>query len=322
MKEKEDTSRERLSPQEKAVITRDLFERYRRGETSSEENKVIESLEEEFIPQKDFEITDELVEELEGEITDFIFQKIEKPKKRNIQPVLIGSVASIALLIIGVFLFYKPNAEQSDTTRKHVAATAIKNITLPDGSELVLNTGTTINYNNSREVWLDEGEAFFDVTPDTETPFKVHLRNGLSVRVLGTSFTVQSYAELPMQEIDVLSGKVTVSAPNNESVELVTDQKATYRAAKLSRQTTNATQKAAWRTGTVVLENAQFAELRLRVRQLYGKSIVFEDVDENISIHITLHKTARVEEVVNEIAALYGLSHRITPDEIVFHPKK
>ncbi|WP_373826535.1 FecR family protein, partial [Bacteroides heparinolyticus] len=199
---------------------------------------------------------------------------------------------------------------------------AIKRIALPDGSEITLNVGTSIRYNAAREVWLDEGEAFFDVTPDIENPFTVHLRNGLSVRVLGTSFTVQSYAELPFQQIDVLSGKVTVSAPDNETVELVSDQKATYRATKLSRQTTNAAQKAAWRTGTVVLVNASFAELRLRMRQLYGKNIVFEDVSQNISIHITLHRTAQPLEIADEIAALYGLSYRITPDKIVFQPQK
>ncbi len=321
MKEKRNISHETLSVQEKAAITRNLFERYRRGETSPEENEMVESLETAFIPEKEFAVTDELIAELNAETNDFVYKTIgiEKTKKRRLSPVLVGAAASVALLIIGMLLFNKPADNQVE---KVVTETAIKRIALPDGSEITLNVGTSIRYNAAREVWLDEGEAFFDVTPDIENPFTVHLRNGLSVRVLGTSFTVQSYAELPFQQIDVLSGKVTVSAPDNETVELVSDQKATYRATKLSRQTTNAAQKAAWRTGTIVLVNASFAELRLRMRQLYGKNIVFEDVSQNISIHITLHRTAQPLEIADEIAALYGLSYRITPDKIVFQPQK
>ena len=308
---------EKLSAKEKAAITRDLFERYRRGETSLVENEVIESLESAFIPEKEFEITDELIDELDAETTDFIFKKIEKPKRRTLSPVLIGSVARIALLIIGFFVLYKPNSSPLITTEQEYLTTdTIKNITLSDGSEIILNSGTTLR-ENSREVWLDEGEAFFDVKPDKK-PFIVYLRNGLKIQVLGTSFAVQSYSELPFQEISVVSGKVNVSTQSNQKVELETNEKAVYRNAKLSKQTTNAEQKVSWRTGTVVLENATAEELRLRIRQLYHKNIVFENQPETMSINITFDKTTPINEIVGEIAALYNFTYQVADDKIVF----
>ncbi|HMM18022.1 MAG TPA: FecR domain-containing protein, partial [Petrimonas sp.] len=174
---------EKLSAKEKAAITRDLFERYRRGETSQTENEIIESLESTVIPEKEFEITDELLDKLETETTDFIFKKVEKPKKRILSPVLIGAVASIALLVIGIFVFYKPQPSQHRVFNKqHIATNSIKNIKLSDGSEIILNSGTTLR-ENSREVWLEEGEAFFDVRSDVNQPFVVHLRDGVTVRV-------------------------------------------------------------------------------------------------------------------------------------------
>ncbi len=286
---------EKLSAKEKAAITRDLFERYRRGETSQTENEVVESPE---------SIT-----------TGFIFPKIEKPQKRRLSPVLTGSVASIALLIIGIFVIYKSQFPQTNNLEKqHVATDIIKTVILADGSEIILNSGTALR-ENFREVWLDEGEAFFDVKPNARQPFIVHLRNGLTVRVLGTSFTIQSYPELPFQKISVLSGKVNVSTQNNQSVELRADEQAIYRNTQLSRQITNAEQKASWRTGTIVLENATADELRLRIRQLYNKNIVFESGTEAMSINITL------DQVADEIAILYDLSCRITDDKIVFYPK-
>ena len=311
---------EKLTAKEKSAITRDLFERYRRGETSQTENEVIESLESAFIPKKEFEITDELIDELNTETTDFIFRKIENPKKRRLSPILIGSVASIALLIIGIFVFYKPQSPQTkDDKTQYIATDAIKNITLSDGSQIILNSGTTLR-ENSREVWLDEGEAFFNVKSDADNPFVIHLRNNLTVRVLGTNFTIQSYAELPLQEISVLSGKVNVSAQNNQSVELVANQQATYNVSEkeLSKKTTNSAQKAAWRTGTIILENATADELRMRIRQLYNKNIVFENQPETMSINITLDKTTAINEIADEIATLYDLFYQIADDKIVF----
>ncbi|HAC73122.1 MAG TPA: hypothetical protein DEP71_12740 [Porphyromonadaceae bacterium] len=314
---------EKLSAKEKAAITRDLFERYRRGETSQTENEIIESLESTVIPEKEFEITDELLDKLETETTDFIFKKVEKPKKRILSPVLIGAVASIALLVIGIFVFYKPQPSQHRVFNKqHIATNSIKNIKLSDGSEIILNSGTTLR-ENSREVWLEEGEAFFDVRSDVNQPFVVHLRDGVTVRVLGTSFTVQSYSELPFQEISVVSGKVNVSTQNNQSVELIANQQATYSVTEkeLSKKSVNGMWKAGWRTGTIVLENATADELRLRIRQLYNKNIVFESRTDTMSINITLDQTTVINEVADEIAFLYDLSYRITDDKIVFYPK-
>ncbi len=311
---------EKLSAKEKSAITRDLFERYRRGETSQTENEVVESLESMFIPEKEFEITDELIDKIDAETTNFIFQKIEKPKKRTLSPVLIGSVASIALLIIGLFVFYQPHSRQIGSLEKeYIATDAIQNITLADGTEIILNMGTTLR-ETSREVWLEEGEAFFNVKPNNSRPFIVHLRNGLTVRVTGTSFTIQSYAELPFQEVSVLSGNVNVSTPENKSLELAADQQATYHVAKkeLTKESINSVQKASWRTGSIVLENASANELSFRIHQLFAKEVVFENRPGSISINITFDKNMAIDEIADEIAALYDLTYRITDNKIVF----
>ena len=217
-------------------------------------------------------------------------------------------------------MFYKPQSQQTkDNEIQYVATDAIKNITLSDGSQIILNSGTRLR-ENSREVWLDEGEAFFNVKPDANNPFVVHLRNDLKVRVLGTSFTIQTYEELPLQEVSVLSGKVNVSIQNSPSIELIANQQAIYNVTEkeLSKKTTNSAQKAAWRSGTIVLENGTAEELRLRIRQLYDKNIVFENQPEAMSINITLDKTAALNEIADEIATLYDLSYQIADDKIVF----
>lgn len=86
-------------------------------------------------------------------------------------------------------------------------------IDLPDDSQVTLQPGGTIRFNrdfddDSRNVHL-EGEAFFDVTRDTERPFFVH-SNGLTTKVLGTSFVVKAEKGSDRVQVVVRTGKVTV----------------------------------------------------------------------------------------------------------------
>jgi transmembrane sensor len=66
-------------------------------------------------------------------------------------------------------------------------------ITLEDGSTSELNAAARIRVaysQNERLVYLDDGEAFFDVQPNVARPFVVQTPYG-SVRVRGTSFVVR-----------------------------------------------------------------------------------------------------------------------------------
>src|SRR5690606_17179371 len=69
---------------------------------------------------------------------------------------------------------------------------------LPDGSEVWLNSGTTITYPTnfdkrySRVVKL-HGEAYFDVAHNQAKPFQVNTV-GQIVEVLGTEFNVNTYS--------------------------------------------------------------------------------------------------------------------------------
>lgn len=61
-----------------------------------------------------------------------------------------------------------------------------KQVTLADGSVVLLNTATTLRISldkNQRRVWLDRGEAFFDVVHDARRPFEI-FASGHEVTVL------------------------------------------------------------------------------------------------------------------------------------------
>ena len=72
-------------------------------------------------------------------------------------------------------------------------------LSLSDGTHIVLNAGSSIKYpisfikGQTRKVFL-KGEAYFDVASDTENAFVVNI-NDINVQVLGTEFNVSYYPE-------------------------------------------------------------------------------------------------------------------------------
>ncbi|MGV8932689.1 MAG: FecR family protein [Luteimonas sp.] len=83
-------------------------------------------------------------------------------------------------------------------------------VSLSDGSRLELNTRTVLRTHvdeTVRHVWLDRGEAFFDIKSDPEHPFVVHVGDH-KVVVLGTKFSVRK--ERDRLEVAVLEGRVRV----------------------------------------------------------------------------------------------------------------
>src|SRR5258708_31845445 len=66
-------------------------------------------------------------------------------------------------------------------------------VPLADGSKVELNTDTrirTVVTKERRTVWLDRGEAYFEVVPDTSRPFVV-LAGSRRITVVGTKFAVR-----------------------------------------------------------------------------------------------------------------------------------
>lgn len=64
-------------------------------------------------------------------------------------------------------------------------------LTLADGSQITLNTNTSVRITaDQRKVWLDKGEAYFQIKHDARNPFMV-LIGERRVTDLGTSFVIR-----------------------------------------------------------------------------------------------------------------------------------
>ncbi len=107
--------------------------------------------------------------------------------------------------------------------------------TLPDGTEVTLNAGSRLKYDNiygitDRIVNL-EGEGYFKVAKDSERPFTVKTSH-ISVVALGTEFNVRAYSDNKTIETTLVEGSLKIENINNDPGEeviiLKPNQKVTY----------------------------------------------------------------------------------------------
>ena len=85
-------------------------------------------------------------------------------------------------------------------------------VPLPDGTHMELNTNTKLRSEvtqTGRVVWLDRGEAYFEVAHDPSRPFVIYA-GPRKITVLGTKFSIRR--DNKDVQVSVVEGKVRVDA--------------------------------------------------------------------------------------------------------------
>ena len=148
--------------------------------------------------------------------------------------------AAVAMLIVASAVFYWLGSRTHDLSV--VAYNYIEapmgsrtQVTLPDGSTVWLNAGSSIKYPSNfnlanRDITLD-GEAFFDVQKQ-DIPFVVYAMD-VAFRVLGTEFNLKAYDDDNTIEATLVSGSLRIEDAYEERTRfremvLEPNQKATF----------------------------------------------------------------------------------------------
>ncbi|MGZ1567889.1 FecR family protein [Xanthomonas citri] len=157
---------------------------------------------------------------------------------------------------------------------------------LSDGSRVELNTHTELRAQvdpSLRHVWLDKGEAFFDVKPDPAHPFVIHAGDH-KVVVLGTKFSVRQERE--RLEVAVLEGKVRVepmvAKPGRPPV-IVQGGGLLYSKPAGTLVAVNAQDKVrrslSWRHGTLEFDQSTLADVAAQFNRYNEKQLVLMDTE-------------------------------------------
>lgn len=224
--------------------------------------------------------------------------------------ILIAGVATIALLLTN-----KAAAPLSysvvETNRQK------KSVTLPDGSRVWVNAHSRLlvadQFDTNRQIILDYGEAFFDVTRDTEHPFNVKV-DGLTVNVLGTAFNIQSFQQLNEIKVTVTQGKVAVDDSLHCHEKLLPAQELTYTRDDHQFNVNNIDpdKNNDWKNGKIWLNNITLKELAVYIRNIYDYDVVFVNKGlENCKNTINFSDKDKLKDVLDLLKILNKVSYTI-----------
>ncbi|MFV0591706.1 MAG: FecR family protein [Draconibacterium sp.] len=214
--------------------------------------------------------------------------KLNKPVKKRILYVFVKKAAVFILLVcFGAavqYLFFGSKHDSVYTKSYSITAPAGQktNIELPDGTLVMLNSGTKIQYSGdftkgNRQVYL-EGEAFFDVQKDVEHPFIVNSEL-LGVKVFGTSFNIRAYPEDREFVATLIEGSIGILNTHGEEVaQLVPGEKAYFSESEttINIRQVDTEMYTSWKEGLVTFRNEKLKDIAKQIERWYNVEIVIQ----------------------------------------------
>ena len=201
-------------------------------------------------------------------------------------------------------------------------------LVLSDGTKVWLNADSKIKYpvsfgQDKREVSL-RGEGYFEVEKDSTRPFIVST-DKMDVRVLGTTFDVNTYEDEGKSFVVLVEGLVEVSAGKGESRIITPGYMAEVNMhdvqAKIQISKCDLEHYIAWKNGNFSFRNASLTEILKRVSRYYDVTVIREQVFEEEYYTGDVSSDVSLESLLAVIESSTSVSFKVER-KIVYVQKK
>jgi len=230
--------------------------------------------------------------------------------------------ASLLLAMVFIALHSRPtSAPQPHAGTFDTGIGGHRIVALEDGSRMELNTATmlrTMISSKRRDVWLDRGEAFFEVAHIEDSLFVVHA-GPRTITVVGTQFSVRRDGD--KVTVAVLKGRVRVEDPErgeSSATTTVTPGDVAIGSGSstmvISKPIAAIEDKLTWRDGRLVFAATSLAEVADEFNRYNHQQLVITD-PAVAAIRISgTFKASNVEAFVRLLKEAYGLKVESTAD--------
>jgi transmembrane sensor len=188
-------------------------------------------------------------------------------------------------------------------------------LTLPDKSKVWLNAASSLTYaaglneRGLRRVRL-EGEAYFQVAKDKLHPFVVESRGQL-VKVLGTEFNVNSYADEPFVATTLVEGSVQLQAGDQAAV-LAPGQQALNTTEGIKVAPADVETVTDWKSGDFFLNRVDFRTAMRKIARWYDVEVIFDaSVPQGIKSSGYISRSRQLSAVLKSIEKAGQVRFRI-----------
>lgn len=242
------------------------------------------------------------------------------PRARSSGNVWAHAVMAAAAILVAIGIQQYPAMMLNWRADYQTAAGARDEITLPDGSRMTLNTASAVVLDfegAKRSVTLLQGEAYFDVVPDSSRPFTVAAAFS-EIEVKGTAFAVRTDADRDTVVLERGLVDVVRLATRDDTATMHPGETVTATATSLSlvRNIDPAT-ALSWRDGRLIFENQPFEQVLGEIGRYYAHSIVVANGQVGRARVTGNYRIDNPERTIRSLAATVGGSVMRLPGGIL-----
>lgn len=242
---------------------------------------------------------------------------------------VIWSMAVAILMLVCVNVHLMLNDGPAPVQEGYLTLTSVKGshvvYTLPDSTIVTLNRNSTLEFpvafnSMERRVRLT-GEGFFEVAKDPSRPFIVETDKDINIKVLGTTFNLQSYASDDVVQVSLISGSVEVSRDNKGDFSYLMhpSEKFTYNThtGEMAVENMVGVDGTEWMFGKIIFSDTTLKEVARQLTNHYD--IPVRIADEKLSnIRFTgSFDNHRLEQVLYYVEQVCGIKAEKSVDGII-----
>jgi ferric-dicitrate binding protein FerR (iron transport regulator) len=310
-----------------------LIDRYLKNKATEQERKLVDEWYQSYDDiDRSLPVAQE--QQLKSEIYSYAKERVNNtsPKIRRLNFIRYAAAAAIIVLVTAGLFVRREIAHQQEQQKPTYAIFKtgigqVKKLELPDGSTVWLNAMSSIRVAEgfekkaNRSVYLDEGEAYFEVKHDPAHPFLV-VTGSITTKVLGTSFNVKAYKQLNYVAVTLRTGHVEVTDKQGKKAVLIPNQRAVYslpeHTYKLSSY--NGEKSKGWVEGRSALSNASFRELALTVNNIYGVKLTSKNKQtDTYKYNIIISQSRAIDETMRLICSIHKNSCRRQNNDVTLY---
>ena len=236
-------------------------------------------------------------------------------KTRSLFPRIAVGIAASFILAFSAYYFL---SDKNITPTEYVASIVQESITLPDGSNVVLDIESRINisedFMNDRSLIL-EGRAYFSVIHmENDNPFTVTIPDA-TITVIGTEFSVSTNGE--DSQVSVESGRVEV-AGENRRVQLGSGDLLLIEDNNFINLENRSPNYFSWKDKTINFDDAQLSNILTELSWIYNTTINIDAIQKISTCRLTTeYNNMSLENILAELKSQIDLDYTYKEGGIV-----
>jgi len=200
-------------------------------------------------------------------------------------------------------------------------------LTLSDGTEIWLNSGTELDFptefkGKTREIYVN-GEIFIEVAHNQQIPFIVHAQD-MDIRVQGTSFNISAYRDDIKKTVVLVEGKVKIERGEKHIAELLPNEKIDITENNILKETVDVSEYISWRNGVLEFNSTPMPEILKKIGRYYN--VQFEGTTDMKLRELTcsgkLFLSNNLDSVMTSVSILSSTTYQRENNKILISKKQ